>query len=169
MTCIVAVKESGKVVLAADSCVTYDTHRDSFDDKLFRLGDFVVGGAGDVLLIQYVRHGLKFPKKKGSLVDFAAKTLGPKVAEIWNNLRQIDDDIWGEFIFAHKGEVVSISARGEVFCSSRDYLAIGSGAVFALGALHNSKGPAKDRVVQAISTASNFLGDVASPIRVVST
>jgi ATP-dependent protease HslVU (ClpYQ) peptidase subunit len=168
LTCIVSLKDSGKVWLAADSCTTYDSHRDLTDDKLFRVGGFIVGGAGDVLLIQYVRHGLHI-KPKGSLVTQAAKQIGPAIAEIWNNLQQLDEDIWAEFIFARGSEMVSISARGEVFSTSREYLVIGTGAPFAMGSLRNSRGKPEDRMIQAINTASEFLGDVCGPIRVVST
>lgn len=166
MTCIIALRDSGKVLLAADSCTTLDSHVESIGDKLFWCGEFLVGGAGDVLMLQYIQHALQLRKmKRGErLLTYAAKELGPKVSEIWEQLKVLEEDIWGEFIFATKGECVTLTARGEVFSSVREYMAIGSGATFALGSLRNSRGKAEDRALQAINTAAEFLGDVAPPV-----
>lgn len=169
ITCVISIRDSGKVLLAADSCTSYGTHVDTCDDKLFRCIGMNVGGAGDSLLMQYVQHGLHCKKKdpKLSLADYAKKEIGPKVSSVWQALQELDEDIWGEFLFASGSEVVSITARGEVFSSAKDYMAIGSGSTFAMGSLRNSRGKAEDRALQAINTAAEFLGDVAPPVRMV--
>jgi ATP-dependent protease HslVU (ClpYQ) peptidase subunit len=161
---VIGIRESNRVLIAADSAVDFGTHIDTCPDKVFRTGEFVVGESGHALLGQAVRYALRFRAVNLPLHLLAAKVIGPKILRLRDELAQYREELSGEYIFARGGELVTITEFGEVFTPARDYVAIGSGSSFAYGSLRNSKGSALKRATEAICTAAEFLGDVAPPV-----
>jgi len=153
MSIIVAVNKNDHIVMATDTLTCYgDSHRlpaaNSRTSKARRIGAAIVGSAGwavyDRILDDYLR-------------DRPAPNLGSEAAiysfflELWKALRErytlVNDqaqskdspfgDLDSSFLIASQGGIFKVSPDLDVG-RFQQYYAIGSGADYALGAMHTS-------------------------------
>lgn len=168
MTCIAAIQTPNGILLGADSAVDFGTHTALVDDKLFQCAGMWAGGAGDSLAIQYVRHTMPvIPPRTRDVLTWAAKNMAPCLLRVRSELVEVDDSIYAEFLFAHPRQLFLATIRGEILPCTRGFAAIGSGAEYAMAAIHLLQElPIKERMERAIRTASYFApGSVQPPVR----
>lgn len=168
MTCIVGLKTKQGVLLGADSALDFGTHTALCDDKLFKCAGVWCGAAGDAVAIQFLRQSMpRVPSGTKDLAAWASKHLAAKILKLRDALQCISEDVHLEAVFAHRGQMVLMTLRGEVIPMLSEFLCIGTGAEYAMGAMHNLHGLAPEaRVRQAIQTAAHFCpGSVQPPVR----
>lgn len=175
MSCVVGIKQKGKIYLGADSCVT-DAGRvlTLKDPKIFRRGEFLIGFCGDLRVGQLLKHTkIRGIETIENFVEFM-KELFKKEGYI---RKYKDKDCPAistetEFIIAHKGRMYTVGEDLSIVEDSKnDYAAIGSGADFALGSLFatkNTRISSRKRLIRALKCSAYFDPGVGTPFRVYS-
>lgn len=182
MSVVIAIKENGKVYMAADTMVTYgDSKRHLTSDssqKIWAVNDTpncIMGGAGylrDINLIRYCTQEL-VPEANIIKEDINVGTIMintvPIIFETIKNYATIVDvenkpsQFASSFMWAYKDHLFHIMPDGLVE-EIEDYEAIGSGADAALASLkHTTEEPIYTRLIKALDAASNISLYVAEP------
>lgn len=176
MSCVVGVKNLNGIFMGADSAVVTDDHKGYIKEaKLFRKGDFIVGGAGLVKGISLVRYQ-KWPE----LGDMHIEEYMHNVLSHWimrkflkHKIATVEDEAITsptDFIVGYKDRLFSIDSAFGVTETARDYVAIGAGYPYALGSLYSSKEiNVKAKTHIALAAASEFSINVYSPFIFLST
>jgi ATP-dependent protease HslVU (ClpYQ) peptidase subunit len=158
MTTVVAARYNGTVHMAADRQIYDENGHCVYASKLFRVGDAVIGGSGDLAPIISMRYipdkVLTFPT--GSNVDRYMALSFPAFIKEWVKERGVQLTDFS-LLIGVKGNIYHYEDY-EVFPVSK-YHAIGSGSPFALGYLYSK--PLSDRylpdiVAGAVGCASHF-------------
>lgn len=171
MTCIVGVADGKNVYMGADSMVSDGSLKAMFaEGKLWRLGEMIVGGCGDVRPEQILLHHLKMPAHPRTMP--AAKYLVTRVVPAMKKLLDAHGALTkqgqirggGSMMVGYRGELYSIGCDLSVIVAADRYAAEGSGRDFALGSLHgsNALGPL-DRLTRALEAAAHHELHVAPP------
>lgn len=70
MTCIVGFENNGKVTIAGDSCASNGHTGGPLNyQKVFKNGDFIIGGTTSFRLLDILRYTFKPPEQKASESD----------------------------------------------------------------------------------------------------
>jgi len=151
MTCIVAIAQGGRVVMGGDSALTADdfSQLSMAETKVFRKGEFLIGGSGSARGGQLMRFRFT-PPKRPRLMD-----ADEYMATLWiDELREVFKRGGHMYIEEQGGEESSstnalVAYRGSVWLMEGDdlqierlrdpYVTIGSGGIVALGALYATK------------------------------
>jgi ATP-dependent protease HslVU (ClpYQ) peptidase subunit len=180
LTAIAAVVDGGKIWIGGDSALSdTGTHdlRVCVNQKIFKLGEMVLGVAGSPRVGDVLRFQLAVPKhpKRMDPARFMRTHFVEAVREILKKSGALTQQFGAEFMDAH----VLIGYRGRLFVMeddlhihewTEDYAAIGSGGSVACGALSVSSGlPGRKRVLAALSAAERFTISVRRPFYVLET
>ncbi len=199
MTCIVAIKDGhGGVVMGADSAVSAgDMVQQLAVPKIVQVGEMLIGGAGELLPIQRILTGFRPPRQKPAQKDayvFMVQEMVPALSRFFNGPSRgersrggkrkrhrncdvhdhhdhdRDDDPNMTLIVAYRGKIFVVSFDGAVVEVARNYIAIGSGQMFAYGALAalelagiDDQVPAPKRALIALEAAATFSSSVQGP------
>ena len=140
MTCCVAVKEKDRIVIGSDRRImtgnTCESQCTMGEPKTRILGAYTIAAAGDYASMARL-FGFEYPDHEPTEEEFASIA------------REGDDSPEFEAIVVWKNHMWLIDNTGAVVQMAEDYLACGSGAQVALGALHATAG--QDAVSRAIS------------------
>ncbi len=159
-TTIVAVKRNGKTVIGGDSQATLGNMilKDSVVKvrKIFE-GKVIVGFAGNVSEAFALFH-----KIEGNLQKFSGN-LERAVVEIARDWQTIDAPlrrVEAQLIIANKDKLYLVMGDGNIVQPAEDFISIGSGSVFALGAANalvdNTKLSAREIVEKSLKIASKY-------------
>ncbi len=171
MTCVIAIKEDGKVFMGADSAGSdLYTIRSRKDPKIYRVGDMLFGFTTSFRMGQLLGYSLTLPDRDPRItvdkymntvfidaVRTCLKTGGyaSKVSETEKG---------GTFLVAYEGRIFTVYDDYQVAESQLDFEAVGCGTETAMGSLYTSAGnPAKDRIIIALSAAEQFSCGVRGP------
>ncbi len=149
MTIAVAVRKGGRIVLAADTLLTFGNERTPPEncrvEKIYRVGESVLAWAGWALYAELLDAYLATnePPRLASEVEIFAFFI-----KFWRSIR--DDstfmytrasaenhpfaDLDSTFVIANRSGIYKVSSEMNV-TTFANYCAIGSGADYALGAL----------------------------------
>ena len=160
MTCIVGIADGNKVWMGADSMVSDGSLKAMFaEGKLWRVGELLIGGCGDVRPEQILLHNLKLPVRPKAMP--AAKYLVTRVVPAMSKLLSEHGMLkkgqlrgGGSMMVGYDGELYSIGCDLSVVVASDRYAAEGSGRDFALGSLHSSTGDPAKRLTKALEAAA---------------
>jgi len=155
MTTIIGVQYENSCLLIADSLVTDETGRSwSHPDmqKLSRNGAFIIGGSGEVSPCDITQHVWTPPnptaKDKQDVYKFMIKKAMPSLRKCLKdngfNFEESQDKDSGprfQFLIAVCGQLFDVMDDLSVQRSLDGFYAVGSGAQFALGALHSGAKP----------------------------
>ena len=133
MSVVVGVVTDTEVVIAADTALTgnFTTFGES---KIFRVGDAVVGMAGNPLWGTFIR-GYTEPLTDRSSIEAFAQAWWE-----WVQARNLEkDEQGGHFLVATSEGLFEVCSTGAV-CVADLYTAIGSGESIAIGALWAARG-----------------------------
>ncbi|HYC03905.1 MAG TPA: hypothetical protein VED40_11450 [Azospirillaceae bacterium] len=174
MTCIVGLVDGGNVWMGGD-CAGVAGLDISLraDTKVFRNGGFLIGFTSSFRMGQLLRFRLQPPPRRPD-VDLFRYMVCDFVESVRATLkeggfahRSNDVETGGFFLVAAEGRLFSIQDDYQVSEFTRGFHAIGCGATYALGALHNSRDlPAEARVRKALETAEHFSGGVRGPFTI---
>lgn len=178
MTCIVAIAQNGTVYMGSDHAASDDKSGwilSRKEPKCFKVGQYGVAFTDSFRMGQILQYSWSPPKytptKTNSGLDKFMRTKfidSVKVAFKDNGYGDIggsDEDTGGVFIVGVCGRIFTIDEDFHVGENIVNYMAEGSGGMFALGALHatkNQKNP-KVRLKLALEAASEFSMSVAPP------
>jgi ATP-dependent HslUV protease, peptidase subunit HslV len=167
---VVVARKGGSVAIASDSLVTFGEtrlpHGYEANDKMFRVGDSIVGAVGSVAHMPVLRQALaSLPKNELMLHsrDAIFETfvrLHPKLKErFFLNTKEQDSDPYESsqfsILIANAHGIFGVESYREVFAFDR-FWAIGSGRRFALGAMHAAYRGAKS--ARALAEAGVLAG-----------
>ncbi|MBQ7977636.1 MAG: ATP-dependent protease subunit HslV [Clostridia bacterium] len=159
-TTIVAVKRDGKTVFGADSQATLDTM--VFKDGVKKLhkiynDKILVGFAGAVApafaVLRLLEENLN--KYSGNLQRALVE-----LSSGWQNLNAMRSGVEVMMIIANKEDIFVFTGDGMVTRPNDDFVSVGSGSKYALGAaralFENTKLSAKDIAEKSLQIASEY-------------
>lgn len=178
MTCIVAIAQNGTVYMGADHAASDEKSGWILarkDPKVFKVGQYGIAFTDSFRMGQILQYSWTPPKytatKTNSGLDkfmrtkfvesvkdaFRAQGYGVQVSG--------QEDEGGVFLIGVEGKIFTMDEDFHIAENIVNYMAEGSGAMFALGALHatkNQKNP-KMRIKLALEAASEFSMSVRPP------
>jgi len=190
MTTIVGIQGDGYCLLAADTRIT-STDSAGVPYQIMTLkpetskiavnGKYLIGTAGDLRAINLLTHTLNPPvcplNLKGKKLDeFVTNKLIPAIKEMFekngyttnetNTPTKAEHD--SELLVAINQTLYHIDGDYSWFTDQTGIYTLGSGAAYALGALHNMPAPknpaqAKKQAIKALATASRYDPNTGSP------
>ncbi len=149
MSTIVAVRKNGRIVIAADSLTTFgDTRLPASDDaawdKIHRYRDSyigIVGSAAHLLVVQSLfTEAVDYDLSSRSAIFETFRSLHPRLKEeYFLNPKEDEEDAYEstrmDALIANPNGIFGLFSLREVFEYQR-FWAVGSGADYALGAMH---------------------------------
>jgi len=178
MTCIVAIAQNGTVYMGSDHAASDDKSgwiMSRREPKCFKVGQYAIAFTDSFRMGQILQYNWSPPKyvptKTNSGLDKFMRTKfidSVKVAfkdHGFGDIGGTDEDTGGIFIVGLEGRIFVVDEDFHVGENVVNYMAEGSGGMFALGALHatkNQKNP-KMRLKLALEAASEFSMSVAPP------
>lgn len=183
MTCIVAIADSGRVVMGSDSTAAApdasEIRTARSPRKVFRSGPYVIGFTVSFRIGQALAAAeLPEPADECDLYRHMAAAFAPAVGRI---LRQTSEElgaIWASDkpgSFGDRG-TLAVGIAGRLFGMTADlsvlelggFLALGSGRAYAYGALDalGGQGSPEERVRAALAAAARFCAFVREPFHV---
>jgi ATP-dependent protease HslVU (ClpYQ) peptidase subunit len=178
MTCIVAISQNGTVYMGSDHAASDDKSgwiMARKEPKVFKVGQYGVAFTDSFRMGQILQYSWTPPKytptKTNSGLDKFMRTKfidSVKAAFKDHGFGDIggnDEDTGGIFIVGLEGRIFVVDEDFHVGENVVNYMAEGSGGMFALGALHatkNQKNP-RLRIKAALEAASEFSMSVAPP------
>lgn len=170
MTCIVGIADGTTVHMGADSMVNDGSLKSTLaEGKLWKSGELLFGGCGNMRPIQVLRHKLIIPLQDdtqdvdeylaSSLMDAIVATLDE--AGLRTKQGQIRGG--GGLMLGYRGTLYSIGPDLFVCAFADQYGADGSGRDYALGSLHSSTGTPRKRLERALQAAAYHELHVAPP------
>jgi ATP-dependent protease HslVU (ClpYQ) peptidase subunit len=171
VTCIVAIKDGGKVHMGCDSIGTDGWRKQARTrPKLFKKGPLLIGYCGSFRMADLLEFNLDVPKllPDEDLPTWMVKELVPAVRTNFKEggyaTKHDDAERGGDFLIAVRGRLFCIESDYQVGETTREYAALGSGEPFAMGSLFGTEGRAVlDRLQVALEAAHEMCATVAPP------
>lgn len=178
MTCIVGLKQNGKVYIGADGAASNGSKTVKTDiEKVFKTNSFIIGYTTSFRMGQLLQYYLKDVsiKKDGQTdMEYLVQTFIPYIQKTFkdNGFSKIDSnqEKAGYFIMAYNQELYFIQSDYSVLKYSDGYCCTGCGEEYALGSLHTTKDselPPEDRVTRALEAAAYFSDGVSEPFTIL--
>jgi ATP-dependent protease HslVU (ClpYQ) peptidase subunit len=179
MSCVVGIREpNGKIWMGADTLITIgDEIRKAKTRKIVRGKDFIVGIVGDFSIRNFFDEKFVFPKT----FDEFIKQI--KNYSVENHLVGAEDEEENQYpdmvnyslLVAWKKKLYHVLYNFAYIEYEDDYIAIGSGANYALGSLYtiyNIKETlsmtTESTIYMALDAASEYRGDVGGNLMIAS-
>ena len=149
MTCIVATRERGSITVGADSLGSSDYDCEvRRDPKIGCVGPYIFGYAGSFRVGQIILYDFEPPEPAYKTADYLYPFM---VTEFISKLRDTLKDAGamsiknmaeevdgGDIIIGIHGQIFYIQCDLQVGWPNQPFAAIGSGAPYALGAMHSA-------------------------------
>ena len=173
MTCVVAIKDHGKIYMGADSAAStaYQIRRRK-DSKIFINGEFIIGYTSSYRMGQLLRYKLSPPKQKENqdVFEYMATDFVDAVRECLKSggyaKTESGEESGGTFLVGYHGRLFTIYSDFQVAEQIGDYAAVGCGEELALGSLFSTEGmrsSPEERIRTALSAAEEYCLGVRSP------
>ena len=190
MTTVVGIQGDGYCLLAADTRITSTDSAGvpyqvmtlkSETSKIAVNGKYLIATAGDLRAINLLTHTLSPPicppNLRGKKLDeFITNKLIPAVKQMFEQNGYTTNETYGVTKAEHDSELL-IAVNQTLYHIDGDYswftdqtgiYTLGTGAPYALGALHNMPTPknpaqAKKHAIKALATASKYDPNTGSP------
>lgn len=178
MTCVVGmIKKNGDIIVGADSCGSAgDSIISRKDPKVFIKDEMIFGFAGSFRMGNILHYKFQIPKRprKMSANDYMNSVFIDEIrlcltkhglTKIENNVESIE----GCFLVGYRGVIYCVESDLQVGIHEDDYIAIGSGADLASGALFATE-KSEDcggRVITALKAAAKFNSGVKPPFKIL--
>ena len=175
MTCIIAIADKGHIYMGGERGHS-DTHiiSSSTSPKIFEVGSYLIGYAGNTGIGQAVIHNFEFPPlgKTTKIESHMLRVFIPALRSFIkdNDIKLPDnEDDNAAFIVGIKGHVYEIDLT-DFQCVQYDEVAIGSGSGYAYGSLHTTSHydiPPIDRIHIALDAAITYSPTCQGPIDIL--
>jgi ATP-dependent protease HslVU (ClpYQ) peptidase subunit len=179
MTCIVGLAQDGKVYIGGDSAGIGGWNLTiRKDKKVFRNGDFLIGGTTSFRMLQLLHHAF-VPPVYDPAVDiekFMTTTFIDAIRECFKAggyaTKNSEQESGGQFLVGFRGRLFNIQNDYQVQEALDGYDAIGCGLEVALGSLHAALDPYKEaeyprrHIMMALEAAEHHNAGVRGPFYV---
>lgn len=181
MTCIVAIKENGKLYFGADSYLSESDSDIAYpmkSPKVFRNGDFIFAYCGSVRAGKVFQYDLELPTPDlenldkymnkefiTALMDCAERNKLVVEVSKEQDGSDSDNDV-ADLIVGINGRLFEVQSHVQAVEHYSNYIALGSGLKFALGSLHTTEKldiQPKERLKLALEAASKYAMSVGKP------
>jgi hypothetical protein len=178
MTCIVAIAQNGTVYMGSDHAASDDKSGwilSRKEPKVFKVGQYGIAFTdsfrmGQILQYNWVPPKYTPTKTNSGLDKFMRTKFVDSVKQAFKDngygtIGGSEEDTGGIFIVGVEGRIFTIDEDFHVGENMVNYMAEGSGGMFALGALHatkHQKNP-KMRLKAALEASAEFSMSVAPP------
>lgn len=172
MTCIVGIAHKGKIWMGGDSAsVCGERIQREALPKVYRRGEYLIGGAGDARIGDLLHYAFKPPTlPKHNLDRFMATRFIPALQKCFEKFSyppadtENGDAFEGNILIGARGHLYNVDGLFAVGRVAEGFDAIGTGADLALGALYASANlRPQERLEVALSAAANFCQSVRPP------
>lgn len=175
MTCIVAVRDGGKVYMGGDSAGVSGGHViQRADPKVFKNGEFIIGIAGSFRGGNVLRYSLTPPPITTGLDRYMNTAFIEAVRGTFienGNMAKYDNEDYSSvsFLVGIRTKIYVVYDDFHVGIPRDKFDSIGSGSYYALGYLEATKGQGpRQRVRRALVTAAKYCGGVSPPFKIIS-
>jgi ATP-dependent protease HslVU (ClpYQ) peptidase subunit len=179
MTCIVAIKDDGKLYFGADSLLS-DSESDLAipmrSPKIFRNGPFIFGYCGSVRAGKVFQYDLPLPEPDLQNLDkYMNKELITALMDCADRNKLVIDekdehnDV-ADLIVGINGRIFEVQSHVQSVEHYEDYISLGSGSKFALGSLYTTRDfdiTPKERVKLALESAAKYAMSVNKPFNYI--
>lgn len=175
MTCIVGLECEEGVVIGGDSAgVSGMDMTVRADEKVFRVGPFIMGFTSSFRMGQLLRYSLRVPDHYNDESDYQYMVTSfiDAVRECleeggWKKKKD-ERESGGSFLVGYRGRLYEVDSDFQVGMNVCGYAAVGCGHAYAMGSLYatdyQDKRPfAIHRVRRALEAAETFSAGVAGP------
>lgn len=168
MSCVISLKDDTGIYMGADSAVVMEMEiQTSISPKLFRNGDYLIGFAGAVRPGQTLCHPYWTPPK--DILDMPDAIMAQ--LEDKGCLRFADHSTGceSEFLIGYKNRIFNLGCDFTLIEPADEYMAIGSGRPYALGALYSirkSRMSPQKKILKALECAEYYTPTVRGPFHV---
>lgn len=177
MTCIVAIKDQGKVYFGADSHLSGKDYSYAMSSsKLFRNGPFIFGFSGSVRAGKVFQYDLQLPPVDLARLDrymnsefvIALMDCADRNRLLIDEEKESNDV--ADLIVGIHGRLFEVQSHVQAVEHPVDYMAGGSGAKVALGSLYSTRGlPPRQRIKLALESSALYSWGVGRPFKYMST
>jgi ATP-dependent protease HslVU (ClpYQ) peptidase subunit len=177
MTCIVGIAHKGKCYIGGDSAGV-DSSRLTLtgraDQKVFRVGEFVMGFTTSFRMGQLLAYSFNAPASRNGVTPMAYMA-----TDFINAVRDClkaggfaknenGTEKGGTFLVGYKGTIFTIYDDYQIEQSLNDFHAVGCGDLIALGSLYETrKKEPEERIRSALAASAHFSAGVRAPFNVV--
>lgn len=180
MTCIVGLLDKSKVYIGGDTCGSNGYHYSSCDHpKVFRVGDFIIGGTTSFRMLDLLEYSLDIPFVKPSdeenMDKFMRTTFVNSVRDCLKKggFCKIDrsEESGGTFLIAYKDKMYRMQDNFSII-NRLKYDSVGCGMYAAIGSLHTTEGMKmlpEGRITVALEAAASIMTGVKGPFNILST
>ncbi|MEN6293529.1 MAG: hypothetical protein ABFD07_16135 [Methanobacterium sp.] len=179
MTCIVGLIEDNTIYIGGDSALdTTSGIIRTKNPKVYKKGEFIFGVAGYLSVINALTHVMVFPPcyEHQDPFEYIVNNFIPSYRSALHEqgLIEMENGIErnrSELLLGFRGHLFSIGTDFSVLESQDNYIAIGSGAVFAMGAFHGTKNLKLEpdyRIHRALEAATDYDECVLEPYEIES-
>lgn len=174
MTCVVGLVNKGTVYIGVDSAAVQGwTRRTSHVPKVFRRGPFLLGYTTSFRMGQLLEHHLAVPEQAEGqddmafmVTEFIEKVRALLKEKGFSKVEQ-NTEKGGQFLVGYRGQLYTVESDFQVGKHGEGYEAVGSGADFALGAMHALPHlPPTRRIRKALEVAAHFNMGVSAPFTI---
>lgn len=177
MTCIVALKDNGRVFMGADSAGVGGYSRSNrMDPKIYRVGSMLIGFTTSFRMGQLLGYSLTPPHHHADVAieKYVATVFITAVRDClkaggWAE-KEKEQEKGGTFLVAYKARIFEIHSDYQVGERAEPYNAVGCGEDLALGSLYTSgisriddAVKPRDRIMMALQAAATFSAGVYAP------
>lgn len=178
MTVIVGMEHEGKAWLGADSAVSHGWATNVLPQpKLFRIKDFLMGGAGYLRTLQLVQFktDLRAREMGESAEAYLVNGFAAAIQKCLSEQKHLEEGghnetSHNEFLFVYENKLYKLDSVFAVSRSMRGFNSVGAGAPYALGALAMMKAPnvsPAEKLPLALEIAASFMpGCITAPFGV---
>jgi ATP-dependent protease HslVU (ClpYQ) peptidase subunit len=178
MTCIVGYIDKKKVYIGGDSAGSTE-YRITIrkDPKVFKKGNMIFGFTSSFRMGQLLQFDLKIPSHPKNMSDYeymVSKFIkAVRVCFKQGAYTSINNGVeeGGHFLVGYKSNLYKIEADFQVQLGYSNYMALGAGEYYALGALHAASEIGKllpeEIVTLALQAAGKFTPGVEGPYNIV--
>jgi ATP-dependent protease HslVU (ClpYQ) peptidase subunit len=176
MTCVVGLVSNGRIYMGADSAgvAGYSMIRRA-DEKVFAVGEFVIGFTSSFRMGQALRYSFNPPRiETWDIWRYMATSFVDSCREAMKTAGFLEtnsgQESGGTFLVGVRGQLFTVESDFQVGVSRHPYASVGCGDHIALGSLYTSTALApRTRVEMALAAAEEFSAGVRGPFVVIET
>ena len=181
MTCIIGLLSDGVAYIGGDSCGSNGwTEEDCAHSKVFRVGDFVIGGTTSFRMLDLLEYSLTIPEKRPwtdeDLEKFMRTAFVNAVRSCLKDggfaTKKSEAELGGTFLVGYKGHLWRVQNDYSIITRTK-YDSVGCGQMVAFGSLFATETignlSAEHRVTAALLAAEEHVCGVRGPFNVLST
>jgi ATP-dependent protease HslVU (ClpYQ) peptidase subunit len=178
VTCIIGVIDGGKAWVGGDSALSDMTTHELIacvNQKVFKVGECVIGVSGSARVADAMRYNLETPKHPRRM-DPARYMRTYFIDAVRDCLRKAGslqsvhgvDGCEAHVLIGYRGRLFIIEGDLHIHEALDDYAAVGSGSSVANGALAVSRGvPPRKRILAALTASERYTASVRKPFYVI--